>query len=424
MEDSALIIDILERYNFWNHSPIPYGHWRSTYLSQFEKCLDNALIKVILGQRRSGKSRLMRMLIHYLVHERQTEPQNILYINKELYAFNFITHAGLLLETFQIYQEIKKPQGKIYLLIDEIQEIKDWEKAINSLSQDYRLDVAIFITGSNANLLSSELGTYLSGRYLSFVVYPFSYREYCDLFALPSTKESVLQYLNSGGLPELYQLESTEGKQNYVQSLMDSIVFRDIIQRHQVRDSFLLEKMIHFVMDSVGSMLSLSSMVKTIAQHGYRANVETLGNYLDYCKNAFFLHECQRYDLKGKQILIGERKYYLNDMAFKTLYGSQFEVRIGRLLENLVYLSLLRQGYKVYVGRYGDKEVDFVAEQGGEKLYIQVAYLLADDKVIGREFGSLALIPDNYPKWVVSLDDVNFGNRSGILHKQLWDVLI
>jgi len=423
MKNDDEVISILEKYNFWRDSVIDYGYLRPTYLNQLKNFLGNPLIKVILGQRRSGKSRIMRMMIHELIFSHQVNPHNILYINKELFDFDFIQDPQTLLETFEIYKTIHSPTGKIYFLIDEIQEIKHWEKALNSLSQDYRLNIELFITGSNANLLSSELSSYLSGRYLSMMVYPFSYAEYLQVFSFPRGKDSVLNYLTEGGLPEIYQLNSQETKQNYIQSLLDSIVLRDIVQRNRIRDTALLEKLIHFSIDSIGSMLSISSIIKSISQHGYQSNAETISNYLDFCKNAYFLHECQRYDLRGKQILIGERKYYLNDLAFKTGIHSHFETKISRLLENAVYLTLLRQGYQVYVGRYHDKEVDFVAERADEKLYIQVAYLLSDEAVIQRDLRSLACIQDNYPKWIVSMDEINYGNQAGILHKHIWDIL-
>lgn len=424
MTKKEKISNILEEYNFWNAEPFPNGYLRPHYLEKIEQLLGNSLIKVILGQRRCGKSRLMRMVIHHLITIQKVPAKNILYINRELHAFSFIKDDNILMDVFQFYRDSQAPQGKIYFLLDEVQEILNWEIAINSLSQDYRLDIELLITGSNAHLLSGELATYLGGRYVTLIVYPFSYEEYCHVFSLSRNKASALSYLEEGGLPEIYQFNQIESKQNYIQSLMDSIVLRDIVQRHNIRDVFLLEKVIQFSIDSIGSMLSVPSIVKTLAHHGYRSNVETIGNYLNFCKEAFFLHECERYDLRGKQILIGERKYYLNDLAFKIVNHSTFENRISRTLENIVYLSLLRQGYKVYVGRYGDKEVDFVAEKSGEKLYIQVAYLLADENVIAREFGALALIQDNYPKWVVSLDDIHHGNKQGIIHKQLWDILV
>lgn len=423
MESKEKISSILDKYNFWGENDIEYGHLRPTYLTQIERFLDNSLIKVILGQRRCGKSRLMRMTMKHLIDHYHVLNKNILYINRELLAFDFIKTDKDLVEVFHLYQAMHRPSGKIYFFIDEIQEIQRWEKAINSLSQDYSLSIELFISGSNAHLLSGELATYLGGRYLALTVFPFSYTEYCDVFSFSKGKTSVLKYLEEGGLPETLQFTQPDSKQNYVQNLIDSIVLRDIVQRHKVRDVDLLEKLLRFVMDSVGSMLSVSSIIKTLSQSGYRSNAETIGNYLNYLQQTFLIHECARYDLRGKQILIGERKYYINDSAFRTCSASKFEPHVSRLLENIVYLALLRQGYQVYVGRYENKEVDFVAEKSGEKLYVQVAYLLADENVIQREFGSLALIRDNYPKWVVSLDEIKLGNQEGILHKPLWEVL-
>jgi predicted AAA+ superfamily ATPase len=416
-------IAILDKYNFWDGKAMIFGYIRPSYLNRLQGFLNNSLIKVILGQRRAGKSRIMRMMIEHLTTDLKISPQNCLYINKELHDFNFINDAQALMNAIQLYREIQQPQGKIYLFLDEVQEIEGWEIAVNSLSQDYQVETEIFITGSNANLLSSDLATYLSGRYLTMTVYPFSYEEYLQVVQLPRCKSTVLDYLREGGMPELYQLQGQEAKQNYVQSLLDSIVLRDIVQRNRVRDVFLLEKLIHFTVDSVGSMLSIPSIIKSLQRLGYKSNAETLGNYLAFCQNAFFLHECPRYDLRGKQILIGERKYYLNDLAFKSILQTGFDANVNRMLENLVYLSLRRQGYQVYVGRFNHQEIDFVAEKNNEKLYVQVAYILASDVVVEREFGNLHLIRDNYPKWVVTLDDINFGNRNGVLHKQIWDVL-
>lgn len=424
MKDFDKKADTLKKYNFWQGQAINYGHLRPTYLQSIVASLGNPLIKVILGQRRCGKSRLMRMLIDHLIREQRVPAKNILYINKELLAFDFIRNDLDVMEIINIYQTIQQPEGKIYFFLDEVQEITGWERVVNSLSQDYSLSIELFVSGSNAHLLSGEFATYLGGRCLTFTVYPFGYTEYCDVLFLEKGKASVLGYLQHGGLPETLALSQPDSKQNYVHSLLDSIVLRDIVQRHQVRDAYLLEKLLQFTVDSVGSMISIPSMVKTLVQLGYRSHGETIGNYLRYFQETFLLHECARYDLRSKQMLVGERKYYVNDLAFKLFNGSRFETHITRLLENAVYLSLLRQGYKIYVGRYGDQKVDFIAEKGQEKLYIQVAYLLADEQVIRREFGALMLIRDHYPKWVVTLDDMPHGNKEGILHKPLWEVLV
>lgn len=416
-------IDILEKYNYWTNEPINDGYARPTYLKKLTDLMENSLVKVVLGQRRSGKSHLMRALISQLIQTRGIPATNILYINKELYDFNFIRNADDLMAVIELYRQTLQPQNKIYIFLDEIQEIQQWEKAVNSLAQNHREPAEIIITGSNANLLSGELATYLAGRYVTLTIYPFSYQEYLHITEQSRNKQSLLDYLNEGGLPELYQLSTDESKFNYIQSLLDSIVLRDIVQRNQIRDVDLLEKIIHFVTDSVGSMLSIPSIIKTIKEQGYKTNPETLSNYLHYCEQAYYLHECARYDMRGKQILTGEKKYYLNDLAFNKVAHTGFDLRIHRLLENAIYLSLLRQGYHVFVGRIDNKEIDFVAEKQNEKLYIQVAYLLHNQKTLEREFNNLLLIQDNYPKWVVSLDENHIGNINGILHKPAWEIV-
>lgn len=417
------LIELLKKYNYWNGEPIEFGYPRPRYLQTLVDLMGNKLVKVVLGQRRSGKSHLMRALIARLIQTKEIAANQILYINKELHDFNFIKNADQLIEVVSAYRKAVKPKGKVYIFLDEVQEIHEWEKAVNSLSQNHRELTELVITGSNAHLLSGELATYISGRYVTLTIFPFSYEEYLQVINQPRGKDSLLKYLYEGGLPELYALPNSETKFNYVQSLLDSIVLRDIVQRNQIRDIALLEKTIHFTTDSVGSFLSIPSICKTLLQQGYKTNPETLGNYLFYCQNAFYLHECSRYDMRGKQILTGEKKYYLNDLAFNRVAHSGFDLRINRLLENAIYLSLLRQGYQVYVGRIDNKEIDFVAEKQNEKIYIQVAYLLSDQNVIEREFGNLLRIQDNYPKWVVSLDEVPINNIEGILHRPAWEIL-
>lgn len=417
-------IETIRKYNFWDDEPFDLGYPRPSYLKKLSDLLGNRLVKVVLGQRRSGKSHLMRCLIYQLIQTKQIAANQILYINKELYDFNFIQHGDHLIALVKAYRQTLKPKGKIYIFIDEIQEITQWEKAVDSLSQNYQEPAEVVITGSNANLLSGELATYLGGRYVTLTIYPFGYEEYVGVIGKTRSKATLIQYLHEGGLPELYALPNAETKFNYIQSLLDSIVLRDIVQRNHIRDIDLLKKVIYFATDSVGSLLSISSIVKALAQKGYATNPETLGNYLHFCQNAFYLHECSRYDIRGKQILTGEKKYYLNDLAFERMAHSGFELRTHRLLENAVYLSLLRQGYRVYVGRIGDKEIDFIAEKQKEKLYVQVAYLLPEKKVVEREFGNLLLIKDNYPKWVVSLDEVPIGSIEGVLHYPAWEILV
>ncbi len=413
----------IREFNFWNNEPIKSGYFRESYINAFSKYLNNSLVKVILGQRRVGKSTLLRMLMECLIKREGVPPENILFINKDIHALDFIIDSQELQKVVDEYHKVINPQGKIFVFLDEVQEIKNWEKIVNSLSQDYTRDYELFITGSNAQLLSTELSTYLSGRYIRFEVFPFSYKEFLGIKSLDLGKPSFIEYLKSGGMPETYNLMDDEIKTNYFTGLRDSIVLKDIVQRHNIRDIYLLEKLIAFLTDSTGSYFSINSMVNYLKSAGYKTNGETVGAYLGYLKNAYFIHESVRYDIQGKKILDGERKFYLNDLGFKYFLSSPFEFGISKYLENAVYLHLKRMGYAVNVGKIKGKEIDFIAEKEKEKLYIQVVYLLADESVIEREFGNLERINDNYEKIVVSMDELNLGSRKGIKHVNAWEFM-
>jgi uncharacterized protein len=417
------MIEILRKYNFWQGPPTNIGFRREPYVKALSGYLNNSLVKVILGQRRVGKSYLIRMFIRHLITERKVPAENILYINKDIHALDPIHDDVALQEAIEEYRKQLKPNGTVYIFLDEVQEIDHWEKAVNSLSQDYTAHYELFITGSNAKLLSGEMATYLGGRYLTLAVFPFSYPEFLGINETRKSKSSFISYLESGGIPESYRLSGREMKANYYKSLMDSIVLRDIVFRHKVRDVVLLERLIHFLIDSVGSLFSINSVVGALTHAGYRTNGETVGAYLKFLQDACFIHESARYDIKGKKILSGERKYYLNDLGFKYFLSSSFDFGIGKYLENAVFMHLKREGYAVYTGRIKGREIDFIAEKNNIKKYVQVAYLLPDDGVVAREFGNLALIDDNFEKVVVSMDDVSFGNRDGIAHVKAWDFL-
>jgi hypothetical protein len=414
------MIEILEKYNFWRNPPGEIGYFRKHYIELFSRYIGNTLIKVISGQRRVGKSYLFRMFINWLIVQKNIPLKNIFYLNKDIYELDFINTSEKLQSAIQSYMNHLKPEGTIYLFLDEIQEIKGWEKVVNAFSQSYIDRYEIFITGSNANLLSTELSTYLTGRYLLFQVFPFSYSEYLGINNLNRHKLSYIDYLKHGGMPETYALHDLEIKQNYYQNLRDAILLKDVVKRYQIRDVNLLEKLVMFIIDSIGSYLSVNKIVKHLKTHHYKATHETIGAYLTCLKDAYFIHESERYEIKGKKILTGERKYYLNDLGFKYYLTSSFDFGIGKYLENMVYLQLLSSGYKVYTGKIAGKEIDFIAEKDNEKKYIQVAYILSDDRVIQREFGNLELIPDNYEKVVVSLDDIQMGNKNGIKHINAW----
>ena len=415
------MIEILRKYNFWNNQAVDLGFIRETYLNKINSYLNNKLIKVVLGQRRTGKSYIFRMIINSLMKENKVNPQNILYINKDLHEFEFIKDSKSLIDVIDIYKKKMKVKGKIYLFIDEIQEILNWEKSINSLSQDYTQDYEIFITGSNSNLLSTELPTYLSGRYVVIEIYPFSYQEYLGFYNIERNKETYLAYLKKGGLPELYNIPENLIV-NYIQALKDSIILRDIVQRHNIRDITLLKRLIDFVIDSQATLFSPNKITNTFKSRGIKTNIETISSYLGYLAEVFFIHESFRYDLKGKRILAGERKCYLNDLCFKHYLSSSFDKGISKYLENAVFLHYKREGYKIFTGKYNNKEIDFVIERKSEKKYIQVAYLLSDENVIKREFGNLSLITDSYEKLVITLDDINIGNIDGIKHINAWEL--
>lgn len=417
------MLDILRKYNFWDGQTIETGYYRKRYIETITQYLDNKLIKVILGQRRSGKSFLLRMIMKHLIENRGIPRQNILYINKDNMALDYIRNGERLLEIVELYKQALKPEGKIMIFLDEVQEIAGWERAVNSLAQDYVDRHELFVTGSNANLLSMELSTYLSGRDITFEVFPFSYGEYIDYNDLERGKQSFIEYLKAGGIPESCNLPNEEVKRNYLLSLKDSIVLRDIVKRHNVRSVYLMERIINFTIDTIGSLFSTNSVANYLKTNGIKTNSETIGNYLSYLAQSYFIHEVDRYDIRGKKILSGEKKYYLNDLAFKFLLSSSFDFAIGKYIENAVYLDLRRKGFEVYSGKLHNKEIDFIAEKGKTKIYIQVCYLLADNSVIEREFGNLEQIQDNYEKLVISLDDINLGNRNGIRHQNAWEFI-
>lgn len=415
------MLEKLREYNFWDGQEVPVGFLRSAYVDAIQKYYGTNLIKVILGQRRAGKSYIMRMLILRLIKERHILPENILYINMDLQPLAFIKDSKDLLEVITTYQDTLKPKGRIFIFIDEVQEIKEWEKAINSLSQDYVQKYEVFISGSNANLLSQELATYLSGRFVSFEVFPFSYEEYLSFHQLERNKRTFIDYMHIGGLPENYHLTDDEMRGNYTRSLKDSILLRDIVTRYNIRDPGLLENLSDFLTDSVGSFFSVHAITNYLNSNHKKTNSETIGNYINYLVNSYLFHECDRYDIKGRKILLNEKKYYLNDLAFKYFLSSSFDKGVGHYLENLIYIDLKRKGYSVYVGTIQNKEIDFIAEKGADRIYVQVSYLLPDKEVIDREFKNLLLIQDNYPKFVISLDDITIKNYQGIQHLQAWE---
>ncbi len=389
---------------------------RDFYFERLKSFLKQNNVGVLLGQRRVWKSSILVSFFKKLYNW-----EKIFYINKELDINDEIKNYKDLNEVFSYFK--KKFGDPKFVIIDEIQDINGWEKFIRKLVSLKKYK--IFITGSNSKLLSGELATYLTGRYISLEIYPFSYKEFLQIKWLKDSKENFLQYLKVWGMPESLLIEDNILRQNYLKDLKDSIVLKDIVQRFKIKDVGLLEKILKFMADNVGNLISISNI------YGYLKNIfkkeislKTISIYVNYLKIAYLLHEVERYDLQGKKILEYIWKYYFTDIGIRNVFGFVFAKDVGKILENLVFIHLKRLWFKVYIWKLKDKEVDFVAEKNWEKIYIQVSYLLTDDKVIKREFGNLLKIKDNYPKVVLSLDET-FGNTyEGVIHMNIRQFLL
>jgi predicted AAA+ superfamily ATPase len=409
----------LEKYNFWNGNVPQLGFERSSYLKSIRHYCNNKLIKVLVGQRRTGKSFLLRQIAQQLISD-GLDPKSVFYLNKEYIDFDFIQDYTDLHKLIQAYQQQLKPAGKIYLFLDEVQDIDGWERLVNSYAQDYTAEYEIFISGSNSNMLSGELASLLSGRYVSFEIFPFSYEEYLGISELTQSKESYVAYMQSGGLPELFVLPNEETKRHYVSSVKDTVLLRDIIQRNAIKDPKLLEDLFVYTVNNASNLMSVNNIINYLKSKGRKTTFETVATYLSYIESVFLIHKAERFDIRRKETIAGNVKYYSNDLAYKNYLFSGFAYGLGYQLENLVYLALRRSGFEVFVGVLPKKEVDFVAKKNDVKIYVQSTYLLHNDEMLEREYSALESIKDNYPKLVVSLDDISLPQRNGILHVQAW----
>lgn len=395
---------------------------RELYMSRIRPFIGGELIKVMTGIRRCGKSVMLKLIQQELL-ESGVRPSQILSFNFEDMGYSRLLTAQALHE--EITHRAAQIDGKVYLFFDEIQEVRDWEKCVNSLR--VRLDCDIYVTGSNAKLLSGELATHLGGRYVEFVIYPFSFSEFLELYRPiapeASVQERFRQYLLYGGMPYLANLQyAQEPSRQYLTDVFNSVQLKDIVQRNKVRDADLLERVIAYVAANVGTTFSSASVVKFLKNEHRAVAPETVLNYIKYCRDAYLFYQVKRQDLRGKQILATNEKYYIADHGFRQAVFGGNTRDINLILENIVFMELLRRGYTVTVGRIGDKEIDFVCDRHGEKLYVQVAYLLADEATIRREFGVYALVADNFPKYVVTMDELDM-SAEGIKHRNLRDFL-
>jgi predicted AAA+ superfamily ATPase len=385
---------------------------RNIYIKRIQPFMRKGLIKVLSGQRRVGKSYLLFQLIRQIQSE---EPgANVIYINKEDLQFDHISDAATLNEYVLSQSTTSAPN---YIFIDEIQDIHEFEKALRSLLLDQNND--LYVTGSNANLLSGELATHLSGRYVEFKVYSLSYLEFLQFHKLEDDNQKLELYTKYGGLPYLIHLKLDDDAFEYLNSIYNTIVYRDVISRYNLRNSHILEKLLQFLADNIGSLFSAKRISDFLKSQHTKIAPNQILQYCSHLASAFIIHEASRYDLIGRRIFESGTKFYFENTGIRNAIIGYRPADRGKLLENLVYNHLVYLGYDVKVGALREKEIDFVCESKNEKLYVQVARRLDDQTTVDREFGNLLAIPDNYPKIVVSEDQFTGNTYEGVRHMQI-----
>lgn len=394
---------------------------REIYLSKIRPFYDQDLIKVIMGIRRCGKSVLLLQIINEL-KEKGIEEKQIIYVNFENEDYSFIKND---IDLHNYIKEKITNKEKYYLFFDEIQNVKDWEKAINSFKSSK--NVSIFITGSNSDLLSGELATRLAGRYVSFKIYPLTFSEVCELKNIKEKKdieEAFDDYITWGGMPQRFMMTDEMQTKTYLSDIYDSIVVKDIITRFGIKDLDLFNRIVEYIVTTPSQNFSAESLSNYFANKDDReVSKVTLYNYLEYMTKAMLINKADRYDIRGKRILNGKYKYYLTDLGLGQIKNMGKRQQLGAYLENIIYNELISRGYDVKIGNLEKAEIDFIATRFKEKIYIQVAYILADDTVIDREFGAYKGIEDNYPKYVLTMDKHDF-SQDGIIHKNVIDWLL
>lgn len=398
---------------------------RRQYIDQIRDFVDKPVVKVITGMRRCGKSVILKQIQKELL-DRGIPKERIFYVNFESLRYEQWKDYRALYETVTTAAE--GADGRLYILIDEVQEVEKWEKAVNSFRVDFDCD--IYVTGSNAKLLSGELATLLAGRYVEIRVYPLSFAEYLDFVresdegAGLSEQENFINYLKYGGLPGIHQMKWEDiAVSQYLLDIYQSVLLRDVIRRNQIRDPALLENIVKYLMDNIGNIFSAKTVSDFLKNQGRKLSTETVYNYLKLLESAFLIYKVPRFDVKGKRLLETQEKYYLSDLGLRHAVLGYRHNDIGALLENIVFLELRRRGYNVMVGKQGAAEIDFIAEKADERIYIQVCYLLTEENM-EREFGPLEAISDNYEKVVLSMDSLIGINRGGIRQKNLVEFLL
>ncbi|MFP4376433.1 MAG: ATP-binding protein, partial [Spirochaetales bacterium] len=394
---------------------------RPSYLREIESFIGAPVVKVLTGMRRVGKSSLLRLLIRYLT-QRGVPHSQIVYINKESMEWDFIRSDTELFH--YVNGQIDAAPGKPYLFIDEVQEVSGWERVVNSLLADDRADITL--TGSNADLLSSELATLIAGRYVEFPVFPLSYREFLLFRSARSGQtvedhpEEFRRFLRYGGLPGIHMLKLNDATVfPYLNALYGSIVLKDVVSRNRIQSPGQLDRIVRFVFDNAGNITTAKRITDFLRNQKITAGVDKVLHYLECLEQAFLIRRVLRYDIKGLRHLELYEKYYAGDVGLRHGFLGYRDGDVNGLLENIVYLELLHRGYRVSIGKLDDREIDFIAERQEERMYIQVSVSLASDDTVEREFSALERVPDNHPKMVLSLDDYQHVNRGGIRHENL-----
>jgi uncharacterized protein len=397
---------------------------RELYLNKLVKWIDQPVIKIITGVRRSGKSYLLRMLQDVL-RERGVDDHRIVYLNFELLENDHLRSYN------KLHDFIASKKGdrsdSLYVFIDEVQNCTGWERVAASLLAKGGFD--LFITGSNADMLSSDLATYIAGRYIEVEIFPLTFREHKFFNEAGGRKakndeQLFEEYLKYGGFPGLITvIEDDEAKRQYLKGIRNSVILKDTIQRHQIRDAGVLERVLLYIFDNIGQIFSSKKVVDYLGSIGIKASIESVSAYINALEDSLIIHAAPRYDIKGKRLMQRLDKYFLCDLGLRYADIGFRDNDISQLLENVVYMELLARGYTVYVGKEGEREVDFIAEKNNRRMYIQVTYLLATEEVKNREYGALMAIRDSYPKKILSMDRLPLGTREGIEHQFLLDFL-
>ena len=396
---------------------------RPLYLDKIMPFVDTPFVKILSGVRRCGKSTILKMIIKKLREEKHVDDEQIL-----SYRFDSMEYEDM--TTKELYLELKSkiiPSKKTYLFLDEIQEIEGWEKVVNTLASDF--DVDIYITGSNSRMMSSEISTYLTGRYITFHIYTLSFEEYLmfkkSYTTLKDLKQEFSRYVRLGGFPATHlQDYSQDEVYTIVKDIYNSTIFSDIVRRNQVKKIDQLERVVKYTFNNIGNTFSAKSISNYFKSEQRKIDNETVYSYLEKLQKAYILHKCSRYDLQGKDILKTQEKFYLADVSLRYSVLGYTVDSVAASLENIVYLELKRRGYDVYIGKIKDKEIDFVATKQNEKIYVQVTQEIKSEKTQKREYEQLLEIRDNYPKYVVMADNFAGGNYEGIKTMNIVDFLL